>query len=365
MEGHIITFNPFLEKLSGYRLDEVQGKDWFSTFLPEQNHDPIGALFKTALSGNETHGNINPIIAKDGHEIIVEWYDKTLDDTDGNTIALLAIGHDITFRKQTEDALQKAHDELEIRVEKRTDELLAIHDQNIRSERLAATGQLAASIAHEINSPLQAVTVMLGMLKNKYMGDKKLIENLNLLTGAFCSIRDTVKNLLDLNRPGKERLQRINVNSIIKKTVALVESQLKKNKVEINLDLSGRVPDILASPQQLNHIFLNLINNAIEAISGESKPKDGWINRTSSDRGINIKTNLRKGNVVIKVSDTGPGISKKDLNHIFDPFYTRKKKMGMGVGLSICHGFIEDYGGTIIAENSPDGGAVFTITLPC
>ena len=77
-----------------------------------------------------------------------------------------------------------------------------------------------------------------------------------------------------------------------------------------------------------------------------------------------MRATASQGSIVITVADTGPGISEKDLQHIFDPFYTRKKKMGMGVGLSICHGFVEDHGGTIVAENGVGGGAVFTITLP-
>jgi signal transduction histidine kinase len=106
---------------------------------------------------------------------------------------------------------------------------------------------------------------------------------------------------------------------------------------------------------------LNLLNNAVEAMSGASKSgRPGGM--TGGE--IKIRTLPGKGNIVITVADTGPGIAEKDLHHVFDAFYTRKKKMGMGVGLSICHGFVEDHGGTIAAENSPEGGAVFTIKLP-
>ena len=84
----------------------------------------------------------------------------------------------------------------------------------------------------------------------------------------------------------------------------------------------------------------------------------------AGQREINVKTNLGKGRVVIKVADSGPGIPKEDLEHIFDPFYTRKKKMGLGVGLSVCHDIVEGHGGKITAGNAPEGGAVFTIKLP-
>ncbi len=108
VKGRILSFNSYMEKLSGYRLEEVKGKDWFTAFLPEQDFDHIRALFRKAVSDIQTRGNINPIIAKDGREIFTEWYDKTLKDTDGNIIGILCIGQDITDRKKAEEALQKS-----------------------------------------------------------------------------------------------------------------------------------------------------------------------------------------------------------------------------------------------------------------
>jgi PAS domain S-box-containing protein len=239
-----------------------------------------------------------------------------------------------------------------------------MQDQLTRSERLAATGRLAASIAHEINSPLQAVTVMLGTLKKNYSDDEALSKQLELLKGAFRSIRDTVINLLDLNRPGKEAKQSTNINLIIEKNVDLVRSHLKRNKIKVHLDLSSNMPQIYASPQKLNQCFLNLINNAVEAMTGTSTPNDGTMAGMDSGGEISINTGHAKKNIFIKISDTGPGIPEKDLQYIFDPFFTRKKKMGMGVGLSICHGIIYDHGGFITGENLPHGGVVMTITLP-
>ncbi|MBL7179634.1 MAG: DUF3365 domain-containing protein [Desulfobacterales bacterium] len=239
-----------------------------------------------------------------------------------------------------------------------------MQDQLIRSERLAATGKLAASIAHEINSPLQAVTVLLGTLKKKYSNDKELSNQFELLKGAFSSIRDTVKNLLDLNRPGQEVKQPTNINRIIEKTVDLVRSHLKKSKIKVNLELSANIPEIYASPLQLNQCILNMINNSAEAMTGTLTPKNGLMAGTATGGEITIKTNLKEGNIIINITDTGPGIPEEDLQYIFDPFFTRKKKMGMGVGLSTCHGIIEDHGGIITAKNSAHGGLVMAITLP-
>jgi PAS domain S-box-containing protein len=238
-----------------------------------------------------------------------------------------------------------------------------LQNQLIRSERLAATGQLAASIAHEINSPLQGISALLNVLRSKHAHDDELLQKLDLIKNAFGSIRDTVRNLIDLNRPGKEKKQPMDLNQVIENTVALVRSHLKKNMLAIDLKLSASNTHITASPQQLAQVVMNLVNNAVEAITGSPEYEEKIKNHESGGN-IFIETEVRDGDILIQVKDSGPGIAEKDLEHIFDPFFTRKKTMGMGVGLSICHGIIEDHGGRIQAENIPGGGAMFTITLP-
>ena len=105
-------------------------------------------------------------------------------------------------------------------------------------------------------------------------------------------MRDTVKKLLDLNRPGKENRQPTNINGVIEDTIGLLKSHLKKNNVEIMLNLSSRVPNIIASPQQLGQIFMNLISNAVEAMTGTSRSKDGWKTGETDERKITVCSNL-------------------------------------------------------------------------
>jgi len=239
-----------------------------------------------------------------------------------------------------------------------------LHNQLLRSERLAATGQLAASIAHEINSPLQGITALLSVIRMKHANDEDLLKKLDLIKNAFISIRNTVRNLIDLNRPGKEKKQPMEVNQVIENTVALMRSYLKKNMVKINLNLAAEISKINASPQQIGQVIMNLVNNAVDSII-HSPGFHNQLNESESFGGeITIDTVCRGEEIVIRIKDTGPGISKKDINRIFDPFFTRKKTMGMGVGLSICHGIIEDHKGSIVAENLAEGGAMFTIRLP-
>jgi PAS domain S-box-containing protein len=239
-----------------------------------------------------------------------------------------------------------------------------LQNQLLRSERLAATGQLAASIAHEINSPLQGITALLSVIRMRHEDDKELLDKLDLIKNAFVSIRNTVRNLIDLNRPGREKKQAIDVNQVIENTVALMFSHLKKNMVNIKLNLADKTTSIHASPQQIGQVIMNLVNNAVQAIVHTPEFRDNLTESASSGGEIAIDTRYLEDEVVISVKDSGPGISENDMEYIFDPFFTRKKKMGMGVGLSICHGIIEDHEGTITARNSAEGGATFEIRLP-
>jgi two-component system cell cycle sensor histidine kinase/response regulator CckA len=114
VKGRIVRFNPYMEEISGYSLDEVQGKDWFATFLPAKEHKIIRDLFQKAVGDIQTRGNVNPIVTKGGSERQIEWYDKTLRDADKNVTGLLAIGLDVTERKRAEEALQESEEKYRV-----------------------------------------------------------------------------------------------------------------------------------------------------------------------------------------------------------------------------------------------------------
>ena len=330
--------NDQFQHMIGYSMDELERKDARILYDSNDEYERIGFEFESQIQKLGAGTVESKFRRRDGRIIDVLLRSAPINPSDHSEGRIFTV-MDITQTK-------------------------LMQDQLIRSERLVATGRLAASIAHEINSPLQAVTVMLGTLKKNYSDDEALSKQLELLKGAFRSIRDTVINLLDLNRPGKEAKQSTNINLIIEKNVDLVRSHLKRNKIKVNLDLSSNMPQIYASPQKLNQCFLNLINNAVEAMTGTSTPNNGPGIGIDKGGEISINTSHAKKNIIIQISDTGPGIPEKDLQYIFDPFFTRKKKMGMGVGLSICHGIIYDHGGFITGENLPHGGVMMTITLP-
>jgi len=327
LRGYFTYVNPSFRKLTGYENNEVIGK--LATSFWENlgiDIDPVEMLKRKKHWMGESLFR-----KKNGTHLEVHLSANIVENEDSKPKCIL-----ISFIDNTP--------------------LKLLQNQLIRSERLAATGQLAVSIAHEINSPLQAITYLLTMLQIRYKDDHELIAKINLLKNAYFNIRDTVKKLLNLNRPGKEQKQLININLVIEDTVSLLTSLVTNHKIKIRMQLSPKIPNITASPQQLSQVFLNLINNSIEALNSVKEAKQ--------QKEIFIKTSLVDNLIHIHFSDNGPGILPQDLQHVFNPFYTKKRMIGVGIGLSVCHGIINDHSGTIEVDNLPTCGAVFTITLP-
>lgn len=335
MKGRFAYVNPSFVDLWGYdSADEIVGTRVLHYFQPGL---PFSKMFDQLRRDDYWIGELTAR-KKDETFFTVHVSANFQRDKDGTPVSMMLSFMDISELKKLQEKL-------------------------IQSERLAATGELVASIAHEINSPLQAITFLLVSLGKKCQEDSVVKNDIDLLTNAFGRIRDTVKDLLDLNRPGREKKQLMNINRLIVETANLSSSYLRGKKIEINCTLLPDIPDIVASPKYLSQVFLNLINNSVEAITGDI----GWKRKglgTPVSGEIEIKSIIQKGMIVVTFEDNGPGIPQEDLKYIFDPFFTKKKKMGVGVGLSVCYNIIKEHKGTIEAENKPDGGAKFTIKLP-
>jgi len=334
-KGKFIESNDRILESTGYSKEELLNQNITKIMEPDQI-PYIENILKRVSQENEARFELN-IKTKDGTLIPNEVNCRYV--TYLGKSCFLCVARDITQTK-------------------------LLQNQLLRSERLAATGQLAASIAHEINSPLQGITALLSVIRMKHADDEDLLKKLDLVKSAFVSIRNTVRNLIDLNRPGKEKKQPMEVNQIIENTIALMHSYLKKNMVAIKLNLAAEPSKTIASPQQIGQVIMNLVNNAVDTIVHAPDFKEKSEGYSSMGGQISIETINQEDEIIITVKDTGPGIAPKDIDRIFDPFFTRKKTMGMGVGLSICYGIIEDHKGTITADNLPEGGAVFTIRLP-
>jgi len=240
----------------------------------------------------------------------------------------------------------------------------------IHSHRLAATGQLAGCIAHEINSPLQGITALLNLIKTEHTDHPKTLHCIKLLEQAYASIRNTIQKMVSLSQPHKIEKHPLNINDMIHDALRMYRIRLKQTKISLSLNLRRKIPLIRACSQELKQVFLCLIQNSQEAFSRGSMTKRETHLPDQAEQGvhqknfISIDTYVIDHYVVIDYSDNGPGVSSEDLEHVFDPFYTGKKTLGMGIGLSVCYQIIEDHRGYMKIMNMDDQQTVFRIKLP-
>jgi signal transduction histidine kinase len=221
--------------------------------------------------------------------------------------------------------------------------------QLIQAEKLAATGRLAASIAHEINNPLQAIHNCLHLVLNRPLTDEKKLRYLQMAQEEVERLITIVTRTLDFYRPSKGRQAPTQVNDLIESVLALAGKRLEHGRVRVHRQLAADLPQLSIVPDQLRQVLLNLVINAAEAMS---EGGDLTITSTCQDNKVSIG-----------FSDTGPGVSPEDAKKIFEPFYTTKST-GTGLGLAISYGIVERQGGRITVESEPGHGATFTVQLP-
>jgi PAS domain S-box-containing protein len=225
-------------------------------------------------------------------------------------------------------------------------------EQLVHSEKLAAVGQLISGVAHELNNPLTAILGYSQLLSSSgEIGPQALGYSEKLYKQALRTHR-IVQNLLSFARQHKPERVAVRLNSILEDTLALRDYDLRMGKIQVHLDLAGNLPEVHADPHQLQQVFLNLINNAVDAILEVGTHGDLWVH-----------TGVQREQVFVEFIDSGPGV--KDASRVFDPFYTTKPVgKGTGLGLSICYGIVTEHGGTIQVKNAPERGAAFRIELP-
>jgi len=225
-------------------------------------------------------------------------------------------------------------------------------EQLLHSEKLAAVGQLISGVAHELNNPLTAILGYSQLLTSSGQMGQQGIEYADKLYKQAQRTHRIVQNLLSFARQHKPERVQVQINQALEETLALRDYDLRMHNIRIHLDLAENLPVTSADPHQLQQVFLNMVNNAVDAILENSADGDLWV-----------RTALNGDRLCIEFTDSGAGV--KDASRVFDPFYTTKPVgKGTGLGLSICYGIITEHGGTIQVRNIPTRGASFTIELP-
>lgn len=324
----------------GYQEEEIIDKNWFDLCVPERVRKERKDAFRKVMAGEkeEVEDYENSILTKSGEERIIAWHNTTLTDEKGHIIGTLSSGEDITKRKQAETEL-------------------------IRSEKLASLGQLAASVAHEVNNPLAGILVYLKLLHKKYK-EKKLQteETEKQLLKMEKELKRTsriIRNLLDFSRQSEPTMRPVELNNVIEAALLLVEHQMDLENIKLEKKLNTQLPLVLADFDQIQQVLINIIMNAIQAM-----PNGGNLTITTSvAKGIKIGESP-KNTVRIDIRDTGVGIPKGNLTKLFTPFFTTKEKgKGVGLGLPVVYGIIERHEGKIEVDSEPHAGTIFTIYL--
>jgi len=272
----------------------------------------------------------------------------------GKISKFIEISRDITQRKLSEDLLVK-------KVEERTHQLKESHERLLHQDKMASLGKLSSSVVHEINNPVAGILnlVMLSkrILKEDEVDQKTIdqfLQYLELMESETRRISRIVTNLLVFARQSKIELVKFDLNDLIEQTLLLNANLLKLNNIHILEELEYNLPLIQGSEDQIKQVLMNLISNAVESMTNSKKKR------------LTIKTfsKQNQSSIGLMIIDTGPGIPKNIVSKIFEPFFTTKKKgKGVGLGLSVVYGIIQDHGAKIYVDSKPDEGTCFSLTL--
>ncbi|MFP3870665.1 MAG: two-component system sensor histidine kinase NtrB [Syntrophobacteria bacterium] len=329
-----ITYvNQAAEKISGFSRQELEGRyigDIFTQITPYLKRDIQRAEKE---KGHVLERNDMTFERRDGTRLYLGFSQSLLRDPDGNEFGLILIFQDLTEFRQMEEQVR-------------------------RMDRLAVAGELAAGIAHEIKNPLASLSGSLQMLKGELDLSPVHTRLMDITLREAERLNTLVNEFLLFSRSSKKVVRWVEVNEVINNTLELLRNSREvSRRIEIDKKLTENIW-ILIDVQQLQQVIWNLVLNAVEEMEN-----DGRLSITTAIRSEDIVGNGQKKLAEISISDTGPGIFPEEQMKVFDPFFTTKEA-GTGLGLTIVHRIVENYGGKIFLQSDPCTGTTFTLYFP-
>jgi two-component system NtrC family sensor kinase len=335
MKGNIVIWNQGAEETLGYKASDVIGKMNIRKIYPEGVARKVMQMLRSDESGEIGRLNSYPMVYVRRDDEIVEGNLSAaiIYDANGNEIASVGSFVDLRDRLQMERALRDTQEQL------------------LQSEKLAAMGRLTSQIAHELNNPLYGIMNTLELLKTEIPAENKRRKILDMALSETIRLSDLLRKMLSFSKPDQEERHPVDLNSVLDEILLLHEKQLKENDINIEVSFVEGLSLVIASKNQLRQVFLNMVANARDAM-----PEGGTLS---------VVTGSDSDKVFVEISDTGTGIREEHLDKIFDSFFTTKGEVkGVGLGLSVCYGFIKDHGGDIEVKSEVAEGTTFTISLP-
>lgn len=343
LTGRFTCVNPEFCRLVGRSRDELLHLGIVDVLCPDDRSKSREYAERLA-NGSRPLVVEQRYIRPDGSHIWASDAMSIVKNAGGHPLFLLHVAQDITHRKRSDDNLRE-------REEKLRQDAQELEQQLIASGRLVSLGELTASMAHEFNNPLGIVLGFTEDLLGEMDSSDPNYRFLQIIDEEAKRCEKIVQDLLEFARPKSAEFIETDVNEVIKKTLEMVSSRLFKQKVEAITQIGEDLPPIHADPQQLQQVLANLCLNALDAM-----PEGGKLS-------IAAQVEL-PGALTITVADTGFGIDAEMLPKIFQPFFTAKKRKGLGLGLPVCERIIKAHGGTIRAQSVSGQGATFRIVLP-
>lgn len=285
----------------------------------------------------------------------------TLDSHEVNAYSANDAAYALSFAQQAATAVENARLHADLRAQ--LDALAAAQARMLQSEKLAAIGELVAGAAHELNNPLGAVMLYAQLLQHKGV-TPEMQRDLDRIVEQAQRASNIVQSLLDFARQRSPVRKPVQVDEVIRSSLALIRYELNTHNVLAELELAPDLPVTMADPHQLQQVIVNLISNAYQAMS--SAYGGGLLTITASYGPSTYGEQPGREQVLhIAVADNGPGIPPELLRRVFDPFFTTKEPGdGTGLGLSVCHGIVSEHGGHIWAESTPGEGSIVHVELP-
>jgi len=347
LTGKITYVNKRFEEATGYSRDEVVGKNGFKLgIMSDETLKLFAKRMKNRLMGKPNRLSEGQFKRKDGEWIWAEIEGRLIKKF-GVPVGFQLTARDVTERKQIEKKLEEYWQHLEELVEERTKELRDTQDQLLKAERLAAIGEVAAMVGHDLRNPLTAINGATYYLKEKFSSemDPKAREMLELIEKNIEQSNNIITDLLEYS--GEIRLEYAETDPKFLVNEALFLVRLPQN-IQV-LDSTRSESKIWVDSEKMKRVFANIMKNAFDAM-----PEGGTLTITSNES---------NGSLEIAFADTGVGMSEDVVRKIWTPLFTTKAK-GMGLGLSICKRFVEAHRGTISVESVVGKGTKFTVTMP-
>lgn len=347
-DGQITFCNDFLLKLTGWKREEILGKNWFDIFIPANQQDNVRKLFTATMHQHEIeHHHENPILCKDGSLRTISWSNILLENENGEAIGVTSIGEDITERKKAETSLRILTEELEEKVRSRTSEL---EESNRQLEAFSY------SISHDLRAPIRAIDSFSKIVLEE---EEKVLSsegkrNLAIIRKNTQRMGRMVDDLLQFSRTARAELKKVQFDmppmicKLLEEAVKL-EPQRKFNTECLSM------PKAYGDPSLLRQVWMNLIGNAVK------------FTRNCSIAHISVGGREEEDNMLYWITDNGAGFDMKYADKLFGVFqrlHTQQEFEGSGVGLAIVHRILQRHNGTIWARGEVGKGATFTFSLP-